>query len=36
MARKLKTVETLPDTHAQALLGQPGPDLFEEGAEGDA
>ncbi|MEK8033693.1 DNA recombination protein RmuC [Ideonella sp. DXS29W] len=37
MARKLKSVETLPEAHAKALLGgRSSPDLFDEGAEGDA
>jgi len=37
MVRKLKSVESLPDAHAKALLGQrSSPDLFDEGAEGDA
>ena len=36
MARKLKTVESMPEGQAQALLGRPSnADLFEEG-EGDA
>ena len=37
MARKLKSVESLPEAHAKALLGQrSSPDLFDEGAEGEA
>ncbi|MFZ5549411.1 MAG: DNA recombination protein RmuC [Pseudomonadota bacterium] len=36
MARRLKTVETLPEAHAQAMLGRAAPDLFDEGTEGDA
>jgi len=37
MARKLKGVESLPEAHAKALLGQRSTaDLFDEGAEGEA
>ncbi|HEV8690321.1 MAG TPA: DNA recombination protein RmuC [Ideonella sp.] len=37
MARKLKTVESMPEAQTQALLGRPSnADLFDEGGEGDA